>query len=250
MVAMGGLTGGYSGDGGPATDAALFDPSGVAVDGVGNVYIADAWNNRIRVVDTAGIINTIAGSDTGFAGDGGPATAALLFEPVAVKVDKYGNIYVTDWLNQRVRMIDTHCIITTIAGTGIPGYNGDGIPATTARLNYPGATATDKQGNLIIADIYNNRIRKVDRAALQVPNHYTPRGAVYVFPNPAHNSLTVRLAAGGIKRVEVTDIAGHSVYSATASGAMQQFVIDISELPAGAYLLRVNDTEAGKFVKE
>ncbi len=155
-------TRGYSGDGGPATIAELYMPTGVAVDVAGNIYFAD--NQRIRkVTASTGIITTVAGSGSqGYLGDGGPATSAELNWPWAVAVDAAGNIYFTDTDNQRIRKVAVSTgIITTVAGTGTPGYSGDGRPATSAELNSPFGIAVDAAGNIYIADYFNNRVRKV-----------------------------------------------------------------------------------------
>ena len=158
-------TSAYSGDGGQATAASLYYPQGVAVDGSGNVYIADESDNRIRKVTAAtGIITTIAGSSLtgGFSGDGGQATAAQLNQPWGVAVDASGNVYFADWSNQRIRMITVSTgIITTIAGTGTAGFSGDGGVASNAQLNNPVGVAVDGSGNVFIADQSNQRIRKV-----------------------------------------------------------------------------------------
>jgi trimeric autotransporter adhesin len=152
--------GGYSGDGGPATNAQIY-PAGVAVDGAGNLYIADV-NNRIRKVSPVGIITTVAGNGAaGFSGDGGPATSAQLFDPVGVAVDGVGNLYIADYVNNRVRKVSPEGIITTVAGNGTAGFSGDGGPATSADLREPAAVAVDGAGNLYIADFDNNRVRKV-----------------------------------------------------------------------------------------
>ena len=120
---------GFSGDGGPATDAALNSTNGVAVDGAGNLFIADSGNNRIRKVDGAGIITTVAGGGgRGFSGDGGPATAAALRFPLGVAVDGAGNLFIADSSNNRIRKVDGAGIITTVAGTGAFGFSGDGGP--------------------------------------------------------------------------------------------------------------------------
>ena len=154
---------GFSGDGGPAVQAALSYPSGVAVDGAGNVYVTDSGNNRIRKVDATGTITTIAGTgEYGFSGDGGPAVQAALSYPEGVAVDGAGNVYVTDSGNNRIRKVDATGTITTIAGMGEYGFSGDGGPAVQAALDYPSGVAVDGAGNLFIADSGNNRIRKVD----------------------------------------------------------------------------------------
>ncbi len=162
VAGIGGFWGGYSGDGGPATQAELDRPSGVALDALGNLYIAEYENNCIRKVDKNGIITTVAGGMWGFGGDGGPAAQAQLDGPQGVVVDTLGNLYIADWGNQRIRKVDVNGIITTVAGNGIRGYGGDGGPATQAQLNYPPAIAVDISGNLYIADEGNHRIRKVD----------------------------------------------------------------------------------------
>ncbi len=153
-------TAGYSGDGGQATSAQLNNPIGVAVDGEGNLYIADLVNARVRKV-SGGVITTVAGTGTaGYSGDGGQATSAQLNTPYGVAVDGQGNVYISDLNNQRIRKVSGG-IITTVAGTGTAGFSGDGGQATSAQLNNPVGVAVDAQGNLYIADIVNQRIRKV-----------------------------------------------------------------------------------------
>ena len=160
-------TEGYIGDGGAAIAAELYYPYGVAVDGNGNVYIADEYNNRIRKVSAAGIITTVAGNGTaGYSGDGDTATLAELNHPVGVAVDGSGNVYVVDGQNQCIRKVSVTGIITTIAGNGTSGYSGDGGPATAAELWYPIAVAVDVSDNVYIADYGSNRIRKVSAAGI------------------------------------------------------------------------------------
>jgi len=155
----------FGGDGGPATLAHLTSPRGVTMDRKGNLYIADANNSRIRKVDTAGNISTYAGNGIiGFAGDGGPATAAEFTGLIDLVADTAGNIYAADGGNARVRKIDTSGIITTIAGTGGTAYTGDGGPATLAQIQAPGGLALDKYGNLYIAIDNCNCVRKVNAA--------------------------------------------------------------------------------------
>ncbi len=154
----------FAGDGGPAASAALANPLGVAVDGAGNVYIADTDNQRVRRVDhSSGDISTVAGTgSTGFAGDGGPALSASLASPVGIALDGAGNLYIADSVNQRVRRVDhLTSIISTVAGTGDWGFAGDGGPGVSAILNYPLGVAVDGTGNLYIADTGNHRVRKV-----------------------------------------------------------------------------------------
>ncbi len=153
----------YSGDGGAATNASFGDPDGVAVDAFGNVFIADQYNNRVRMVGTNGIISTVAGNGlSGYSGDGGAATNAMLDSPSGVAVDSSGNLFFAEWGNNVVRKVDTNGIITTMAGTGASGYTGDGGPATNATLYYPIGVALNAAGDLFIADGDNDVIRKVD----------------------------------------------------------------------------------------
>jgi sugar lactone lactonase YvrE len=153
---------GFSGEGGQAAAAALNGPTGVAVDGMGNVYVADELNARVRKVDSTGVITTLAGNGiTGYSGDGGPATAAALDVPVGVAADGFGNVYIVERVGNRVRKVDSTGVITTLAGNGVAGYSGDGGPATGAELHGPTGLAADGSGNVYIADWGNNRIRKV-----------------------------------------------------------------------------------------
>jgi hypothetical protein len=157
-------TQGYSGDGGQATAAKLNFPDYVALDLVGNIFIADGFNHAIRRIDIAtGIITTICGNGTsGYSGDNGPATAAKLYGPSGICFDKTGNLYIADCDNNVIRKIDVLGIITTIAGTGVYGYNGDNIAATSAQLHLPTDIRADNEGNIYIADLGNYRIRKIN----------------------------------------------------------------------------------------
>lgn len=153
---------GYWGDGGPATSAGLNNPAGVAVDTVGNLYIADYGNNLIRKVTPGGVISTVAGIwFSGYSGDGGPATSASLYLPFGVAVDALGELYIADTGNNVIRKVDTKGVISTIAGTGGQAYSGDGGPATSAALDVPSDVVLDAAGNLYIADAYNSVVRKV-----------------------------------------------------------------------------------------
>ncbi|MEK6589698.1 MAG: RHS repeat-associated core domain-containing protein, partial [Nitrospinota bacterium] len=153
---------GYSGDGGAASSAMLYSPTGVTVDKLGNLFIVDYWNARIRKVNVNGVIITVAGNGIkGYSGDGDLATNASLRYPWGVTVDSYGNLFIADPGNQRIRKVNAEGIITTVVGNGIAGYSGDGGPATGAMLNSPHGVTVDKQENIFIADRGNHRIRAV-----------------------------------------------------------------------------------------
>ena len=168
---------GFSGDNGPATSAQLNRPFGVAVDSAGDLYIADAGNNRIRKISN-GVITTVAGSGaiyeangglgsgaSGFGGDGGPAISALLSDPEGVALDSAGNLYIADTYNSRIRKV-SNGVITTVAGNGTYGFSGDGGQAVSAQLDEPYGVAVDSASNLYIADWQNNRIRKVSNGVI------------------------------------------------------------------------------------
>ena len=159
-------TAGFTGDGGQAIAAELNGPTCVALDPLGNIYIADAANNRIRMINGSGVISTVVGTGTaGFSGDSGPAPAAELNHPVGILFA--GNVgYIADASNNRIRMINGSGTISTIAGNGTAGYSGDGAAATAAKLNGPASIAIDAAGNLYISDYTNNRIRKITAAGI------------------------------------------------------------------------------------
>jgi glucose/arabinose dehydrogenase len=158
---------GSSGDGGPATAAEVDFPSAVAVAADGNLYVATEVDNRVRRVSPAGIITTVAGDGQyGSSGDGGPATAAELADPVSVAVAADGNVYIADAGNDRVRRVSPAGIITTVAGDGVRGSGGDGGPATAAELDSPSAVAMAADGDLYIATEVDNRVRRVSPAGI------------------------------------------------------------------------------------
>ena len=153
----------FGGDGGPAVHGQLSSPFGVAVDGSGNLYIADRDNHRIRKVDSTGTITTVAGTgEHGFSGDGGAAVEAQLASPTGVTVDGSGNLYIADRDNHRIRKVDSTGTITTVAGTGEDSFGGDEGPAVRGHLSSPFGVGVDGSGNLYIADWGNHRIRKID----------------------------------------------------------------------------------------
>lgn len=167
---------GFSGDGGPATEAVMNKPSDVAVDGADNLYIADKINSRIRKIDASGIISTVAGGfsveDDPLAQvyyatgsnvrDGGKATEARLGYPKGVSVDALGTMFIADSGDNRIRKVDPSGTISTILGTGLAAYWGDGLQGTLASVNGPSGITTDAAGNVYIGDRVNHRVRKID----------------------------------------------------------------------------------------
>ncbi len=164
---------GYSGDGGPAASALLSEPFMCAFDAAGNLYVAEAMNHCVRRVERAtGVIVTIAGTgDEGYSGDGGPATAATFNQPYSLQVDANGDVYVVDRLNYVIRRIDAATgIVSTVAGSGEPASpehqdRGDGGPGTRAQFREPNDCFLDGRGGLLIADVQDQRIRRLDLAS-------------------------------------------------------------------------------------
>ncbi len=339
-----GTTYGFSGDGSPATNAQIDNVLCIKFDALGNLFMADEGNRRIRKMDTFGIITTVAGNGSYlYSGDNIPATSAQ-FDPFSIAIDKNNNLYIADHYNNRIRKIDSTGIIHTVSGTGVGGYNGDGILATTAQLNWPEGVALDVCGNLYIADNLNARIRKITYPpTLTVPvislsgintaiagttvtltatvtnvgssylihwmNHgiefstttipsvtYTKpagidtiiarvvptgygcwdsttsaahivavdrtginnitSGVIGIYPNPAHNELTI-IAGNKISNVTISNLIGQVVYSEVASSHAMSgglWKVNIENLPAGVYVVKITDSEGvktvSKFVKE
>jgi uncharacterized protein (TIGR03437 family) len=189
--------GSFSGDGGAATAASLYQPNSVAVDASGNLYIADTYNYRIRKVSAGGTISTVAGNGTKVSsGDGGPATAAGLSLPIAIAVDPSGNLWIADFAGNKIRKVSANGSITTVAGNGTQGFSGDSGPATAAELTYPAGIALDSSGDFFIADNGNGRIREVFAS--------TPS----ITASPA--SLSFSIVAGGSSQQQISliDAAG------------------------------------------
>ena len=159
----------YSGDGGPATAAGIHVPDGLVTDAAGNVYVGCSSSQRVRKINTAGIISTIAGTGTlGYSGDGGPATAATFSNPEFLTWDNSGNLLISDNGNHCIRKIDASGVVTTIVGTGVMGFSGDGGPASAATFNQINNVVVDPVNNMYILDWHNNRIRLVTYCPLPV----------------------------------------------------------------------------------
>ena len=197
---------GFSGDGGPAAQARLNAPYGVAADPAGNVYIADLGNNRVRKVSPDGVITTVVGTgQAGSAGDGGTALTAQLNAPRNVAVDGFGGLYIAEFSGHRIRLVTPDGLIQTFAGTGSSGSAGEGVAATSAQLSFPAGIAVDFTGTLYIADSSNQRIRRVFAGlmttvalpALNTPTGVTGDGSGGIYVADSGNLRILRRTATG-----------------------------------------------------
>jgi trimeric autotransporter adhesin len=237
----------FSGDGGPATAAALTTPSGVAFDTAGNLFISDAGNNRIRKVNTMGIISTVAGTGSStYAGDGVPATTTPI-APQKVDVDRAGNIFIADGPNSRIRMVNTSGIISTVAGNGMTGFAGDGGPATAARFSFAAGVRVDTAGSIFIVDQMNNRIRRVLPAITLHASHLSAANDIQLFPNPNKGTFTIigslGSAADETVTIEITNLSGQPVYKdhvLKTNGKLYKQIEPAGKLPNGIYTLTVS----------
>ena len=239
---------GYGGDNGQASNAQLNYPTGLSIDKLGNLYIADIFNNRIRKINISGIITTIAGTGiAGYNGDNVLGSSAQLNNPTDIVLDRVGNLYITDFNNNRIRKIDISGIITTVAGTGTAGYNGDNIQATSAELNQPSGIACDWLGNVYFSEQLNHRIRRIDTVGIittivgtgtggyngdnivaTTAELYKPGGLVfdtlgnlYIADNYNNRIRKVsNVASTGIKQMSVNNVQV-SVYPNPASNSLQ-----------------------------
>jgi uncharacterized protein (TIGR03437 family) len=246
----------YSGDGGTARNAVLYNPSAVAIDATGSILIADTANNRIRKVNSSdGTISTIAGNGSaGFSGDGGPATSASLNNPSGIAVDSIGNVFLADTVNHRIRKIDRATgTISTVAGAGGYSYSGDGGPATSAKLNHPQAVAVDAAGNLFIADRFNSRIRKVTAATgvistvagadnLSAPSAVAldTSGNLFIADTHHHQILRVDAATGAVTKVAGNKSIGYSGDGGPATSATLSYPYGVAVDASGNVFIADN----------
>jgi uncharacterized protein (TIGR03437 family) len=218
---------GYTGDGGLATGAGLFQPYSISVDSAGDVYIAEAADCRVRMIDTKLDINTIAGNGSpGFAGETGQASAAQLNTPTGVAVDSNGNLYVADSLNGRVRMITKSAAISTVAGNGGYSYSGDGGAAAKAELYLPQAAAVDALGNRYIADSGNHVVRKI--AASGIISTLAGTGAAGYGGDGASGAKAqlntpTGVAADKLGNVYIADSGNHRVRRVASDGSISTY---------------------------
>jgi sugar lactone lactonase YvrE len=233
---------GNSGDGGPAINAQLNFPNWVAVDLNGNIFISDMNNNKIRKVNTAGIISTFAGNmfgSSGFNGDGGPATSALLSQPQDIDIDSIGNVFVQDGINDRIRIINTSGIINTYAGNGTLGYSGDGGLATFANIGGRAGLCVDNNSNLFLAEAYTHRIRKIGSITTSINQFKIDEDLFNVFPNPIKDKLTIETKEKDNVLVQIIDARGQIVMTEKVCG---KSTIDVSTLSNGIYIVLLTNS--------
>jgi Secretion system C-terminal sorting domain/NHL repeat len=225
---------GYDGDGGAATSVWLKRPYRVAVDISGNIYIADAFSNKIRKVDELGIITAFAGTgERGYSGDGGPASSAKLYLPYGLNFDNLGNLYIAEEGNNVIRKIDSRGIITTVAGNGFSyndslgnthgAYDGDNGPATLAKLNSPLGVSVDNNGNIYIADADNRAIRRVD-AVTGLISTFAGRGGSVSDDVPATSgylNIPTDVLADSVGNVFIVDWMSGLIKMVNASGLIR-----------------------------
>jgi len=258
VAAGSGSGGSASGDGGPAVSAVLIDANGIAIDGADNLYIVQgAGFGSVRMVNSYGIINTIAGvGGTAFGGDGGPATAAVFNNPFGTGTDVAGNVYIADLANARIRKINTSGIINTMAGTTGAGFSGDGSPATAAQLDYPFAVAADVAGDIYISDVANQRIRMVNASGIITT--IAGNGSVgYSGDNCAATAASLNLvravavdAQGNVYFADESNYCirkiSHDHAPHFSGGHTQAMGICAGTTDSINYLLTVNDTDGGQ----
>ncbi len=238
-IAGNGLNG-YTGDGGSAVNARLYSPAAVAIDPLGQIYIADYFNNAVRKINGSGIITTFAGTGSaGYSGDGGSANAAKLRNPSGVAVFGFGPVFISDQGNNVVRMVNSSGIISNYAGMYTNGYTGDGWMAVSAQMSAPKGIAVDALNRLFIADYDNNVIRVVgaNNAVQQVLNE----AGLKVYPNPAHGVVTVEVAGGNKTTLTVTDLLGRTVATKIVENTT---TIDMGGFSAGSYFIKAVSGEA------
>jgi sugar lactone lactonase YvrE len=245
---------GFSGDGGQATAAEMNLIHGLVTDAAGNIYFDDFNNNRVRKVTPAGIITTIVGNGVGgFSGDGGPATAAELNTATGIDIDAAGNLYIADYSNSAIRMVNTSGIISTIAGNNIAGYSGDGGPATAAELNYAYATILDHSGNIYISDAGNMRLRvfaNPNKSGESINEVSGNNHTLSVYPNPANNNLYVNITGmAGTAYLSVYNLVGQELLKQEAKNE-NIINLDVKNISAGMYILKVQTEDGSTLVRK
>ncbi len=240
---------GFSGDGGSALVAQLYSPYGLAVAPNGNVYIADLNNRRIRMVDVgSGVISTVAGSGLlPYDGDGIPATAAAIGRPQWMAFDDAGNLFFSSPEQNRIRRVDAVTgLISTIVGTGLAGFGGDGGPATDADINNPADLVVTADGKIYFSDSYNHRIRLLTPVDDTSVGEAVPRSRIIAYPSPATNSLNVRSTISG--PLELVDEEGRVVHRTRVGNTVVS--IPLAAVVPGLYIVKVEGAAAVRVVVE
>ena len=240
---------GFSGDGGSALVAQLYSPYGLAVAPNGNVYIADLNNRRIRMVDVgSGVISTVAGSGLlPYDGDGIPATAAAIGRPQWMAFDDAGHLFFSSPEQNRIRRVDAVTgLISTIVGTGLAGFGGDGGPATDADINNPADLVVTADGKIYFSDSYNHRIRLLTPVDDTSVGEAVPRSRIIAYPSPATNSLNVRSTISG--PLELVDEEGRVVHRTRVGNTVVS--IPLAAVVPGLYIVKVEGAAAVRVVVE
>ncbi|MES2701669.1 MAG: T9SS type A sorting domain-containing protein [Bacteroidota bacterium] len=245
-------TNGYSGDGGVATNAALSYPLSLCLDSAGNIFVAEFGSNVIRRIDAGtGVISTVAGNGTnGYTGDNGPATTAQLGLPNSVFMDKKGILYISEYGNNVIRAVNTAGIISTIAGTGVYSYTGDGGPPLAATFHIPSAVFVDSAGTLYVADAGNSVIRKIMLPISGVNDMEATGNGVCIYPNPSNGKFILRYASKDEACVTIIDVRGQRIYGTTLRNGSND--IDVSGHAAGIYFVQVvsaGSVQVHKYIK-
>ena len=232
--------GGYNGDNILATNARINFPLGLAVDPQGNVFIAEVFGQRIRKIDTNGIITTIAGTGiAGFNGTNIQATTAQINRPSGMRFDVQGNLYFGDEYNNRIRKINTNGVITTVAGSGLQGYFGDGGNALSAMFDRPSDIIFDSSGSMYISDNFNYRIRRVTNV-LSNEDFAAHEDDIQLAPNPAVNGITTLYFPELVNEIKVFDLVGQNVLSEKVDGKNN---LEINIQKPGIYLVAFYSSE-------
>jgi sugar lactone lactonase YvrE len=231
---------GFSGDGGQATSAKFNSLQGITIDTSNNIYVAD--DKRVRMINMSGIINTIAGNGTnGFSGDGGQATAAMLNSPYGLALDATNNLYISDVANQRIRMVNTLGVISTVVGNGTSGYTGDGGSSTAAEIDAPSGLVVDGLDNLYFCQSTVS-IRKVTNISIAaIPTYNTQNSTFKIYPNPSSTNFVIEPSSTDKQTLQVFDVNGKLVLTQTINGKTN---IDVSTLAEGVYNLSVQNPSA------
>jgi len=248
---VGNGTPGFTPDGTLATASEFQVPGYLAFSSLGDLYIPDWNNNRVRKLDATNMITTVTGDGSMLnTGDGGNAILASTYAPEAVVFGNSNNFYISSLNGCSIREVNVSGIINTVVGKDTCGYSGDNGLATLAKIGREAeCTYVDDWGNLYIADSRNNRIRRITYNTTSLNNITTEQNNISIYPNPATNKINIT-SPGEISNIEVTDILGRTQNLPTLSVKDKEVTLDIEKLGAGAYFVKSNGVYAGKFMKD